>query len=421
MTSDTNKTGLEQLVAKYGAPAPKAEVRKDTQKAFDASQVRTTAQADKTLKRVSEGVAEGQELAIQGQTELAKIQLELADLADEYGQLNVNFANALGKDAIYKIGDVMSLGWYSVLGKKDKVREIRFNAVNKKNDGLIILINKMSKLIEETHAKAEQGRTYSNQLQVENVTFLKDKDKDLIDRLKTGHYTFSDQAEAEKEIARLEGELKEFDGVLIKYEGEVKAAKAAGDVEQVKKLTDEMTQVLDMKHEVLDGRLAADGVASEIRREILDAAKGVESAKGAIGAAQMNYQAVNLLIDSMNELEIVYRYLMEDMIPVYQMQAKIAATTTGALKMRDIAQRNASISNRLMDTNVKLVKGLAALTFDLLQTQTYDLESIAKKREELKAYTTQLNKLKMDWAEGQTTIRENNSGGPAGAGYVTAK
>jgi hypothetical protein len=167
-----------------------------------------------------------------------------------------------------------------------------------------------------------------------------------------------------------------------------------------------MSEVLDMKYGVLDGKLAADGVVSEIRRKILDSSEGVQSAKGATAASRVNYHAINALIDAYNELEIKYRHALSDMVPVFKIQAGIAVSGKQALEMKEALLRSAAISNRLMNFNSKLVTHLATEVFELTKTPLYDPVKARAVEDRISSYMTQLNQAKIEWAENQQRISE---------------
>jgi len=175
--------------------------------------------------------------------------------------------------------------------------------------------------------------------------------------------------------------------------------RASGNIQEVVRLTDEMSQVLDMKHQILDGQLSAERLTSEIRRQILDSSEAVQSSKGAIAASKVNYRAINALVDSLSELEIKYRHAKEDMVPVFKIQGKIAAGGLAALEMRDTLLKVSAISERLMEANARMVMHLAAESFELLQTPLYDPVKAQATEERLRLYMTDLNQKKMEWAD----------------------
>jgi len=94
------------------------------------------------------------------------------------------------------------------------------------------------------------------------------------------------------------------------------------------------------------------------------------------------------------------------MIPVFKIQGAIAAGGMSGLELRDTLVRVADISHKLMEANSKMVQHLAKETFDLLQTPLYDPERAAKVEEELREYRTQLNQMKVEWADTQKRLTE---------------
>jgi hypothetical protein len=408
-TTQTNsgtasQSALERLRAQYPSSRSTADQAFDSRVKISDSQHANNRSKLERISRAPQLEGKSSDLPI----EMAKIELELADLTEEYGALNVSFRNLIGKEKIYTLGDVASLGWYSlpIVGSKQKKREVKLEAVRRRGDAVDILANKMANVLGEQHQKSIEGKANAQEMQITNVSFMRQKDSDLIERLRSSYVGTSDYAEGEKEVGRLEKELDDINGVLMGYEGKVDASKIAGDVEGVKKLTGEMSEILEMKYQILDGKLSADGIVSEIRRKMLDSAEGIQSAKGAIAASKVNYQAISALIDSYSELEIKYRYALSDMIPVFKMQAKIATAGSRAMQMKEAILKTAAISNKLMEYNSRLVTHLSTQVFDLLKTPLYDPVKAREVEDKIKNYMTELNNAKVEWAESQQTIKD---------------
>lgn len=404
MDENTKENKLETLAAKYGYQAKTPNSKVQVYKTFDK-----TYESDKTtLKRISRTPAtEGYKGSIGDlHAEMAGIQLELTELTDEYGELNVRFKTLVGKDKLYGVSDVAKLALYGVIGNKKASSKVKLEAVKRRGDAIEYLVNRMAEVLQDQYQRAIDAKKRGEDLQVGNTTHMRQLDRKLIESLKSGYYTDADHTAAQKEVDNLNAELAEIDDTLRAYEKDVNLAKAENNLEKIVKLTDEMSQVLDIKHGVLDGRLAADGVVLEIRRQILDSAEGVQSSKGAIAASKVNYQALSALIDSMTELQIKYKHAISDMIPVFKIQGAISGLGTQALGMKKALTRTAEISQHLMETNVRLITCLAAETFELLKNPLYDLETARAAEERISSYRAQLNDLKMQWAQAQQDIDE---------------
>src|SRR3989344_4958060 len=243
-------------------------------------------------------------------------------------------------------------------------------------------------------------------MQQRAVAELRRLDQKLIQQLRSGTYSGTDMAVVEAEVSRLERDLNDVQEMLIAYEGQVQAAKAGRNLDEVKRLSGEMSQLLDVKYSILEGKLTAEGTVSEVRRTILDSAEGVQSAKGAIAASWMNYRAASALKDAMGELEIKYRHAREDFMPVFRMQGELAAVGKQALDIRDTLIRVAAISERLMSANANLVTHLAVTSFELLQAPMYDPVKARQMEAELSATVQQLNAQKLEWAQAATTLAQ---------------
>lgn len=388
---------LKELQGKYRAPAG----REATYKAFEQRAGTATAPAA-ARQRIS--LAPRSTETGRYQQDLASIRMDLAELAEEYGKLNADFRNLVGKDKLYTMGEWFRIHGNQIIGRKQAARQIKLDAIGKRGDALEKLVDRMAEVLIEQYQRAVQGQERSEGLQVENVAHLKGLDRKLIESLKGGFYSESDRTAADVEVAKLEKELEDVNSVLVEYETKIRDAQKAGDTGKVTSLTDEVGQVLDIKHGLLDGRLSAEGVVSDIRREILDKAEAVQSVKGATAASRVNYIAINALIESFKELEIKYRHAKEDMIPVFKIQGRIATLGEEGMRMREALLRTAEISQRLMKANADLVADFADKTFQLLQTPLYDPEKARAVEEDLRTKMVELNKLKMEWAQQQQVL-----------------
>ncbi|MDO8641202.1 MAG: hypothetical protein Q7R33_06620, partial [Nitrosarchaeum sp.] len=252
--------------------------------------------------------------------------------------------------------------------------------------------------------KAIKGEEYARTVLSECVEHMIFLDKSLIQRLRDGAYGHADYETSQKEITKLESELKEFDEAFAKYDAKLGEAKVARDMDLYLKITDEVSQLLDMKKEVLNGKLAADQTASEIRRKMLEASEGVQSAKVNAEASKLNYQAIGLWIDSMGELVNKYKHVESDLIPVFKIQSKIAVGTIEALEMKKTLVRIANASQRLMEANEKLVTVLGTETWDLTQNPLYDVDKAQQMTERLKQFHEDLNQQKLDWIDVQSQL-----------------
>ncbi len=401
MTEQTQvKNGLEGLTQKYGY---NADTKTVTNRSFDGAAELSSSK--KNLRRISNSPQTSTSTG-DVHVQMASIQLDLAELADEYGKINVNFSSLVGSKKLYGLLEGMRIKGNEFVGRKKAAKELKLKAIQRRGDAIEYLVNQMSEVLDQQYEKVVQGGAKCRGVQLENISHLKTLDRKLVDSLKNGVYKGVDMSQAEKEVSRLETELNDIQKVLEDYEGKINTAKRTGDIDAVSKLADEMSQVLDIKHGVLDGRLGAEGIVSEIRRKILGSAEAVQSSKGAIAASKVNYQALELLIGSYHDLEIKYKNAKEDMIPVFKIQGKIAAMGTEVANLKTLLLRVADISNKLMKANSDLVTKVSSETFNLLQTPIYDPVQMREAEEKLSAYRAELNRNKIEWAESVQSIKE---------------
>lgn len=397
--------GLEELLKKYIPGVPRASFAQPARTA----QRTTLYQAQQT--RISQAPQTPGMSFTTGDVhaEMAGIQHDLADLAEVYGKLNVNFGSLIGKERMFNVGDAAAVSWYTLLRNRNKVREVKIGAARRRGELIDVLVNKMSEVLDDQYQSAVKGRDLAKSVQVENIAHMKKLDQSFIERLTSSYVGSSDLAAAEDAAKKIVQEVTEVDHVLVRYEDEVQRAKAGGDIPLVRKLAGEMTQVLNVKYGLLDGQLAADGEVSEIRRKMLESSEGVQSAKAAIAASRVNYRTINAWIDAMNELEFKYRHAKEDFIIVFKIQGKVAAGGMRALELKKTLLEVAGISQRLMEANVNLVERLTQEVFELVQTPLYDIERARACEQRIDAYMTELNQQKVRWAEAQQRISEEPS------------
>lgn len=401
-TVTKEESPLESLRSRYGYSAPATSQKQPT---FDQATLAQDSFAA-SRKRMSSGPQVGGAKINTGDLykEVTGIQLDLAELSEQFGKLNINFSTLFGSKKLYTMTDAAKIGWYNATLRAQKARQIKIEAAGRKGNTLETLVNQMGEIVTEQKEKAIKGEEYARTVLTECVEHMIYLDKALIQRLRDGAYGHADYEKAQKEISKLEVELQDFDKAFSKYDAKLGEAKISRDIDLYLKITDEVSQLLDMKQQVLHGKLAADQTASEIRRKMLEASEGVQSAKVNAESSKLNYQAISLWIDSMGELVTKYKHMESDMIPVFKIQSKIAVGTIEALQMKEVLVRIASASQRLMDANAKLVTALSKETWDLIQNPLYDVEKAQQMTETLKQHHEELNQQKLDWINVQSQL-----------------
>jgi hypothetical protein len=393
------ESGLERLTKKYGQHATSVG-RTDVYQQFDT----------KTSSASKQRVGQEPEMKVMGSSEvtqqMTQVKLDLARLARKYGKLGLNFKNLLGKNSVYTAGDLVGYLWYASTRQTEKLDKLQVEAAGRHNEAINTLIDMMADVLGDQYQKAVQGKDLSEKLQVQNVALINRLHDKMTTSLKNSHYTGADLATAESEVEKITSELSDINSIISEYETKINTSRSEGKLDDINKYTEELGQVVDMEKGVLDGKLSADGLVSEIRRNILDATKGVQSAKGAIAASRVNYQAISTLIDSMNELEISYRHAKEDMLPVFRIQGQIATIGMTGMDIKQTLLEVSEISTRLLDVNANLVMALANETYELMKNPIYDIEAAKKVETRIKDYRAKLNQLKMDWVQNNQKISD---------------
>src|SRR3989338_2517739 len=111
--------------------------------------------------------------------------------------------------------------------------KIKLEAAGRRGNAIESLVNKMSEVLNEQYQNAVRAKSQAEALQKENIAHIKRLDQKLISTLRSSYGTGADYTQAESELKKFEGELKELADVLVAYEKDVEVAKAVGDLDKV--------------------------------------------------------------------------------------------------------------------------------------------------------------------------------------------
>ncbi|MBT5271825.1 hypothetical protein HN695_06655 [Candidatus Woesearchaeota archaeon] len=401
-TKAASISDFAQLAGKYGQTAGSADAKRA--ETFDKG-ARPKADTSK-LERISQAPATDADDESIGETHraVAEVKLNLISLAKRYGKLEARLSDTFGSDATYSYTQLMKLKIYPHLGERfeKKAESIQLDAIEARGDTLNYIVKSMATIVEEMHQGAITGREKGEAIREDVVTHTKTMHRKLIDMLRGGKYSDADLFTAEREIAQIGQDLDKVEAGLKEYETLIGEAKAADNQPEVKRLTQEALGLLDIKYGILDNELEADKIRSEISRDMVYHAEGVQSTRGAIAASRVNYKIANALIDSFYGLEVKYEHAMSDMIPTFRHQAQLTDLSEAALESRDTLLIIGKASERLMEINVELATHVAAEVLELLETPIYDVEHARMVEEKLTKYMIELNENKKTWADTQT-------------------
>jgi ElaB/YqjD/DUF883 family membrane-anchored ribosome-binding protein len=347
--------------------------------------------------------------------QVAGINLALIELSARNNKANAKFMHLLGKDRLFTLREylqVKRLEWKLKGEQEDDKRDRHFakkaqifhSAYERRGNDISEVIDQMGEIMSERWEFSKQAVIKARGLETHSIGHMRAMDQKIIDELKSSYANDAQYAEVLVEIQKLEAELLEFDSVLEAYEAEVKQAKESGDIDKVGALTNEMTQVLDLKYSVLSNAHEAKGEASEIRRQIIDKAKGVESAKGAIAATKVNLATIATLIDSYNMMEIAYRHAISDMLPVFKVQAQIAAYSLQGFDSIDTLLQIADASSKLMEVLPQMATHLLSQSWKLVENPIYNIEKADMALTQIEGWKQQFDAYSLQWAELQQRI-----------------
>lgn len=339
------------------------------------------------------------------------IDLMFADIAEEHGKLNLSFWETLKKNRIFTLGDWTSYKFNSMLGKvvpsrKEVARNIKQEALVRKESNLHGILNRVEAVANDIYQNRIKAEDLARQTQARNVVHIKKLYRDLVSHMSDAYSQTSDHAGAEEEVKKFERELNEIDKVLVNYEDDLRGAKAAGDLTKVDQLTKEMLQVVDMRDEVLNGQLAAEGANLEIRRQILDATEGIKVAKEAILASQANYENINSLIDSAAKQKIMYKHFLDKMVEVMQISGVVSVQGRESLKAKDALVNMYSAMAAQLDANARMCMKLSADTSNFLYADKIDREALKQVRANVRGFMQEQYKQDMQWAQQNQTLRD---------------
>jgi hypothetical protein len=396
--ANSQESGIERLKREYGASTPAADSRTSAQRAFS---IEDTVADSKTQEksRVSSGpkIQNSETSALYANH--ARIQLSLGELAERYGKLDVRFKDVVGKDKWLTFGDMAKIVGYNMMLRSGKATEVKVQASARKGETIDMLTKRIAEVIGEQHQNAVKGIELARGTRNAVTTQTKVTYQNLVSRLKSGYSKTVDVVEGEKEVIALENELKDYEAIIAEYEPKIIAAQEAKDLEGIKKLTDELSEIIGDQAGVIDKKQDADSIVSEIKRKVLDYSEGVQSARNAIEALKVSELQANSLVDSWNKLEIKYRHAKEDMVPIYIIQGQIAAYGMRGLEMNELLQSTAAAYRELLLHNEKLVTTLAEETFRLIELDLYDPKQAAEIKERLGQRLREQSELEMKFAE----------------------
>lgn len=425
--ADTQESGIARLKKQYGASTSETDSKASAQRAFS---IDDTVKTEQEKARVSSAPKTQNSETAQLYAEHARIQLNLGGLAERYGKLDVRFKDIIGKDKWLTGGDLTAIAWYRLTLRPSKATEVKVQASARKGETIDLLTQRIAEVIGEQHENAKKGVELAKGTRNAVTVQTKTTYNNLVSRLKSGYTSTVDVVEGEKEVIALEKELEDYQTIIAEYEPKIIAAQEAKDLEGIKKLTDELSEIIGDQAGVIDRKQSADSIVSEIKRKVLDYSEGVQSARNAIEALKVSELQSNSLIDSWNKLEIKYRHAKEDMVPIYLIQGQIAAYGMKGLEMNELLQSTAAAYRELLVHNEKLVTVFAQETFKLLELNLYDPKQAAEIKERLGQRLREQSELEMKFAENkrlmtdklreaQDFVRTNPV--PVGPGYTQQK
>lgn len=392
---------LEEIVGRYKNP-------QTASRAFDSASLSAT--------RPQSRLSQAPRLSTDGgiaayYAEMAEIKKALIQYADEHGKLSTRFSQVLSDDNL-TIGEKIRIILYNTLGRSASAKQIQVGAWERKGEIFETLVDKIAEVMSEEHQASVRGIAKVRDLQARNISHMKYLEDEVVKELSAGYTGSEVYSEQQREVDRLKLQLDEVQTTLEMYEPELKAAQAKGDTTASAQVLQKMARLLEIKRDLRDGKYLAEGAVQETWRKILDQSEGVQSARGALAASEVNYVAINGLIDAYTKLEIKYRRAMQHMMPVFRIQARIAGAGQDVEQLVKSLKDAAVLTVRLMEANERAVVALTTEVQDLLQTPIYDTNQARAIEARLQGHLDQIKQMDEQWTQLQQTVSEMPKSGP---------
>ena len=293
-----------------------------------------------------------------------------------------------------------------VVGNKKKFRAIQINAAQRKGVKVSATLDDVEVILDKKYQVSVDNVDLVNEIRIDQVQATKDMDKLLIERAKQGNFNHADYTKQVNILGERETALSEINETFKGLKYNLEQAQEAKDAIKVKEISREVDKVLNQKHTLMDRVLDQDKKVSDIRRNILDAAKGVESAEGTLAAYRVNYKVIGGLVDAANEQEIMFKYTRSDTMKNLKIQARIADAGESMLDQQKLLDDLSNVSNELNDHIVDLTDYFTRATFEQFQKKTYDPKRLAVKEKEIDGKLRELNQLKMEYAKNRQKMTD---------------
>ncbi len=393
-TGAPSQSALERIMQKYQRTSPESP-RELVTKKFELDSNKT--KRERLSKTPNINVGNDSMSALWG--EFKAYQLKMLDFADTYDKLNLNFRDLLKNPVGLSRGEAIKCYVYQKLHMHKQFKKVWVDASMKRGKTIEDVVERIGQVMEERHQTAIQLISKMRGVESKNIAHIKFLDEEVIRHLREGYTGNASDSELLKAIDGITKDLNDLDATLLDYENKVTEAKTAGQVDAVKKLIDEMTGVLNIKHEVMEGKRASDSALAELRRDLLDHAKGSEAAKSAIASSLVNYNVILTMLDSFYEQEIMFRYIKMYSLDVFRIQGQIAAGLQEGFKNKDVIKQYAEITAKLMELLPKMAAHLDIQTWDQFTTPIYDIDKANEIRLAEEARRKEFGELKMQYVE----------------------
>lgn len=335
---------------------------------------------------------------------LSKVQLDMAQFASDYKGIMTSFQELIGSDLL-TTGEKLGLWFRRSVRRNERVaKEYEIKACTNKGLNLDKLVDALAKILDREHQTALEGTNYLQEIRVGVIEHLKKMKQEAIEGLRNSYRDTPEQATAEASLMRLQKDLDHIDRELANYEMQVSQARTTKNVDEVKRLTDEMLKLVEVQDALFDTKLETDQELFGIRRGQMDMAKRVQSAKGAIAATRLNYQTTNTLIEAYSDMEITFRYDLEHNIRVFKDQAILAIAGAKLEDMGEMMLRKADLALRTQELSVQMSTYAATKSFELLKSSQYDPKVERDLEANMVKYRDNMNKLRDEWVTLQTTV-----------------
>jgi len=391
---------LAQIRGKYRTADTSAQT---TSQAFERTTVASGAQKTR-LGITPKAGFQDETTAAQIYKDIGSLNDELLGIVSDHGESVTDLGDMVKRRVVTPIGYLRIKLHENVFKDKKGARAIARKAYDKRHDAIELLVGKIADITTkiEQQAKEAEGKTRTLQgLSVDRQMRVYDQ---LRDYLLSTDATTADYVKAARALDEVQKDIDSIEGVIKTLEDQMMQAKQNKDVTAVEKLTQDRAGAITTLHDLMRGRLVAEGTAGDIMGNILNATDGVTTARYAIAQNKTNYQMMAQLVETFRNYSIKYGHFNEMLLPGMRESAQITTLGLQALNMGEVYNKVVTAMEHLTAANRKLVAHAYQLAGNFMRTAPGDIDTLLRYDTELREIRRQQQELNLEWSEQESNL-----------------